>query len=245
MLGTGPFAFIDRTLNLLVVERDPSDLAPLLRLLEPVTCFNVHTAASNLGALGHLRSGKRFHVCITDLGMRDVEDDEFHLLRHYGRHSSIIVLGGVASLRKGAECVALGARAVFDKGDSFDTVTFFMELQRLVLINLVNHRYNEWSADSINLATRTLFETEPESVTEWADNMRITDRQLRNIWHTNSGFGARHVLFLFQCFKHAFAYHESTLFGSPREKASAHRFFKQRFADYFEAHKELLTFMLS
>ena len=238
-----PFSFINDMLNLLIVDDTPSERNILSHLLEPATCYSLHFAGSNGKALEYLRSGKRFHVCIVDLGMTDVENDEFYLLKQYGNHSSIIVLTGSTSPQKGARCVNLGARAVFDKGTPFNVRNLFVTLNRMALINIVNHRYNEWSSDSVNQATRLLFENEPESVTEWAEAMRISDRQLRNIWHTSSGFGAKHILFLYHCFKNAFDYYTSTLFENGHSTEShSHR---QRFASYFITHRELLTFILS
>ncbi len=240
-----PFCFIDQILNLLVVDGDESGRESLCKLLEPVPCYAVHTAPTNKKALEMLRSGKRFHACIIELGIDDVENDEFYLLRHYAHHSSIIVVTGSPSPQKGATCIRLGARAVFDKGKSFSTGLFFQTLNRMVLINVVNHRFNEWSGDTLNLATRTLFDTAPQTVTGWADKMRLTDRQLRNLWHTGSGFGAKHVLFLFQCLTGAFKYYEATLFGSEEERKSADRFFKKHLFTYFQSHREIVTFLLS
>ena len=232
-------------LNILIVEDDPLSRTLLCELLEPASCYAVHTATTNGKALELLRSGKRFHACIIDLGINDVEDDEFYLLRHYARHSSIIVLTGSPSPQKGAACIQLGARAVFEKGTTFNGRLFFQHLNRMVLINVVNHRFNEWSGDTLNLATRTLFETNPRSVTDWAESMRITDRQLRNLWHSGLGFGAKHVLFLYNCLKNAFNYYENVLFENHRgERRSTPVTNQRHLAVYFQKNYELLTFLL-
>ncbi|MBN1575676.1 MAG: response regulator [Chitinispirillaceae bacterium] len=243
--ATRPFYFIDRMLNILIVEDDPLSRDLLTEVLRPAACYAVHVAAANSKALELLRSGMRFHACIIDLGINDVENDEYYLLRHYGRHTSIIVLTGSPSPQKGASCIQLGARSVFEKGTAFNSRLFFQTLNRMVLINVVNYRFNEWSGDTLNLATDTLFTTSPDSVTQWAEKMRITDRQLRNLWHTGSGFGAKHVLFLFHCLKNAFAYYETLLFGNGAERTAAGRFSHLRLEAYFQEHHELLTFILS
>ena len=243
---SNPFSFVDRTLNLLIVEDDTLGRELLLDMLSPVSCYKLYTATTNGKALELLRSGVRFHGCITDLGIDDVENDEFYLLRQYARHSSIIVLTGSPSPQKGATCIQLGARAVFEKGMTFSNKLFFKTLNYMVLINIVNHRYNEKAFDTLNSATRALFETEPASVTEWADQLRITDRQLRNLWHTGSGFGAKHVLYLFQCFSQAFEYYENMLFESDDELyRPSNRINKKRLAAYYQNQHEILSFMLS
>lgn len=243
--GGNPFSFLDGTLNLLVVDRDSRSRDMITRLVEPVSCYTVHTAGSSGEGLELLRSGKRFHGCTLELGMADVEQDEFYLLRQYGFHCSMIVVTGSTSPHKGAECIRLGARAVFEKGAGFSDTVFLHTLERMILINIVNHRYNEWVGDTLNTATRVLFERKPASVTGWADLLRISDRQLRNLWHTSCGFSAKHVLFLFHCFDHAFAYYTAMRSRSVQERAEAEKFFKKRFLSYFENQHEILTFLLS
>lgn len=177
--------------------------------------------------------------------MVDVENDEFYLLRHYANHCSIIVLTGSSSPRKGATCIQLGARAVIDKGALFNNRVFFTTLCSATITNIVNHRYNGNAGDTLNLATKILFEKKPESVTAWADLMRITDRQLRNLWHAGSGFGAKQVLFLYQLFYSASRYYDAMLFGDSKEQECAERLVVPRLASYFNAHKEIITFLLT
>lgn len=240
-----PFHFIDRTLNVLIVDDDAASRDLIAIMVEPVTCYKVHMASSNGEALNALKSGVRFHVCIVDLGLPDVENDEFYLIRNYAQHSSIIVLTGSPSPRKGAFCIQLGARAVFDKGIAFDSLLFFRTLNRLALINLVNHRFNEWSTDTLNLATRLLFDKSPVSVTQWADYLSISDRQLRNLWHTGSGFGAKQVLFLHHCFSSAFAYYESILFKTEDGERTTKSACLPNLYSYFRKNRDLLSFLIS
>ncbi|MBN1760768.1 MAG: response regulator [Chitinispirillaceae bacterium] len=240
-----PFAFLDGTLSLLLVEDDPEQLAFLRSLTGGFPCYSVATASDNSGAIDRLRSGKRVHTCITDLGITDIGGDEFYLLRQYARHCSMIVLTGSTSPQKGATCIQLGARTVFDKGAPFHPADFMRTVNELTLISIVNHRYSESSGDTFNLATKILLKTNPRSVTEWADNLRITDRQLRNLWHTGSGFGAKHLLFLYQCCKSAFRYFESQLFLPETRSRFSPPSTPRHMAAYFENHRELLTFLLS
>jgi DNA-binding NarL/FixJ family response regulator len=240
-----PFSFLDGMLNLLVIENDPGDREQLATLLKTLPCYSVTIASDNSSAIDALRSGKRMHACITDLGMDDIGGDEFYVLRQYAHHCSMIVLSGCRSPQKGAASVQFGARAVFDKGASFQSSSLIRTLNELTLINIVNHRYAESSGDTFNLATKILIKTNPQSVTEWAENMRITDRQLRNLWHTGSGFGAKHILFLYHCCKSTFRYYEERLFNIPKESRFTPPFSAKRLAAYFENHRKILTYLLS
>ena len=210
-----------------------------------MSLYALHSATSNSQGLTFLRSGTRFHVCILDLGINDIENDEFYILRQYARHCSIIVLTGSRSPNKGATCIQLGARAVLEKGASFRGETLFDIINRCALLNIVNHRYNENGGDTLSYATKVLLEKKPQSVTEWADYMRITDRQLRNLWHTCSGFSAKHVLFLYGLLSHAFEYYSIQLFGTPEARKSMESGIDQKYSSYFQKNKEVISFLLS
>lgn len=244
--GTDPFNFLQGILNILVIDGEAqARQSALMPLLEALPCCTVDCASSNTAALQHLRSGRRFHVCITELGMNDVDNDEYYILRQYSRHSSIMVLTAQQSPAKGAVCMQLGARAVFDKGDTFDGRAFIRTFSWMAIINVVNCRYNEWSADSLNIATKIMFEKNPSSVTDWAEQMRITDRQLRNLWHSGSGFGAKQMLFLYDCLRSALLFYETLLFGNGNQKNTADKYFRKQYESYFMDHRELLQFILS
>jgi len=241
-----PFGFLNGLLNVLVIDPDAS---VKVRLYDPlfmqIPCCSVRYVTSNTEALQTLKSGKRFHVCITELAINDVEDDPFYILRHYSSHSSIAVVTSHTSAAAGAEAVHLGARAVFDKGDNFDREHFFHTFRRMALINVINCRFNECLGDTLTGATRTLFEKQPSTVTEWADYMKITDRQLRNLWHSGSGFGAKQMLFLHDCLSAALTFYGRNVCGDGVTTPSIERLFKKQYALYFSTHREVLLFILS
>ena len=110
-----PYDFLNKTLNLLFIEDNNEFKDFILDLFEPVHLYTISTASSNTEALKYLRSGLRFHACILDLGMNDIENDEFYILRQYAYHCPIVVLTGSSSPNKGATCIQLGARAVLEK----------------------------------------------------------------------------------------------------------------------------------
>lgn len=241
-----PFAFINDSVNVLLVDDDP-DSSELLRdifALAPI--YVVHSVSSSCNALSILRSGKRFHVLILDLGLDDVENDEFYLLRQYARHSSIIVLTGSNSPSKGATCIQMGARSVIEKGARFNTRKFIETVNYTSIVNVVNARYSDSSAETLNFATKVLIEKMPKSVTEWADYMRITDRQLRNLWHTGLGYSAKQVLAIFTILTQTFRYYTVSNFGTTEEKRDFEGAVDvKKLFSYYVAHKDIITFILS
>lgn len=241
-----PFAFINDSVNVLLVD-DDSDASELLRdIFSLAPIYVVHSASSSCDALSLLRSGKRFHVIILDLGLSDVFNDEFYLLRQYAHNSSMIILTGSNSPSKGATCIQMGARSVIEKGAQFNTRKFIETVNFNSVINIVNSRYSNNNAETLNFATKVLFEKMPKSVTEWADCMRITDRQLRNLWHTGSGYSAKQVLVLFTILTQTFRYYTVFNFGTSEEKREFESTVDvKKLFSYYIAHKNIVTFILS
>jgi CheY-like chemotaxis protein len=241
-----PFSFLDGILNILIIEDDPYSKSLVEDLLSEEPIYATHSAASSQEALELLRSGKRFHVCIMDLGLSDIQNDEFFILKQYAQHCSIIVLTGSCSPQKGATCIKLGARAVFEKGTDLNLKELLRAIHTNTLLSIVNHRYNEHNIDTINLATKILFDKKPSTVTQWADYMRISDRQLRNLWHNGSGFSAKYTLYLYMVFSAAFSYYYSLQF-EPKEMIDdlLTSFSENKLHNYFNSNVEIILFLLS
>jgi len=240
-----PYDFVDNTVNIMIIEDDPVQTDLITEILGSVQLFSLHMVSNNREAVSLFRSGKRFHVCILDLGICDIENDEFIILRNYSNHCSVIVRTGSDSPQKGATCIQLGAKTVIEKGAMFDSYNFYQIVSRNALLNIVNYRYCESLGDTLSLATKTLFEKNPDTVTEWADYMRITDRQLRNLWRTGSGFGAKQILFLYHLFKNALNYYKINMFGDENEREELKNISDKSSRSYFENNREILTFLFS
>jgi CheY-like chemotaxis protein len=248
MISEKPFEFLSGTINLLVVEDEPFSLGPALEFLESIPLISYKVVNSSSAALSEFKSGNRYHLCITDLGISDVNGDEFFLVRQFSKECSIIVLTGSKSPLKGAKCIQCGARAVIEKGISFNLREYFSILKKCILLNIVDSRHNEFSNDALSPAVEVLFEKNPASVTEWADFLRISDRQLRNLWHNSSGFSAKHVLFLYGLYRNAFNYYEKLLFEPKthcgQTQIPADPTYKKQYS-YFQENRSILISLLS
>lgn len=233
-------------INLLVVDDDHSLLGLVKDIFSSIPLYTIHSATSYGEAFQLLRSGKRFHVCILDLGIYDIDNDEYILLKQYAHHCSIIILTGSRSPAKGAMCIQLGARAVIEKGADLKIFDLVEAVNINALINIVNFRYHYNSGETLSLATKILFEKKPKSVTAWADFMRISDRQLRNLWHANSGFSAKHILFLFNFLLQIFQYYTLYNFGSGEQKKDLRLFDDfDKNLNYFIKNREIFLFIIS
>jgi len=99
-------------------------------------------------------------------------------------------------------------------------------------MSIVYQYYDDSAGDTVNLAVKTLFEKKPATVTKWAEYMRLSDRQLRNLWNIGPAGGAKFILELFHIYYEAFQYYKTLLF----EQTKSIQIQEPRSSAYFEAH---------
>ena len=227
-----PFGYLDNLLNLLIIDDDLHFSDVLQEIFEPVRLFRLHCASSSADTLNLIKTVKRPHVCILDLGIADVANDEFYILRRYANVCPVIILTGSRSPSKGALCVQLGAKAVIENGAGFSAEKLYDEFVRNCLMSIVYQYYDDSAGDTVNLAVKTLFEKKPATVTKWAEYMRLSDRQLRNLWNIGPAGGAKFILELFHIYYEAFQYYKTLLF----EQTKSIQIQEPRSSAYFEAH---------
>ena len=94
-----PYDFLNKTLNLLFIEDNNEFKDFILDLLNRFIFIQFLPPSLQYGGIEIPSLRLRFHACILDLGMNDIENDEFYILRQYAYHCPIVVLTG-SSLSK-------------------------------------------------------------------------------------------------------------------------------------------------
>ncbi len=212
-MGAERYSFIDGYLNLLLLEDDPGYQDLILEFLEPVKIFTFQKASSTSKAMQFINDKRKFHLCVLDLGISDYAGDEFFILRNYAECFPCIVLTGSQSPGKGAACIQLGAKAVMEKGSRFKFDLFYSSICEHTIRGILSQKAVKKASDTLNASIDILLQRKPSTVTQWADNLLITDRQMRNLWNNETGFGAKHILEFYKLLSDAFKYYRCILFG--------------------------------
>ncbi len=202
-----PFYFLDKQVKILLVDNDPGMISLLTGLFKPFILYDIQTATTAQQADKILSSPPRIHACISDLGIVDINNDEFFLLKKYGARVSFIIFTGSPSPLKGFDAHTLGAKTVIEKSSAFDNNFFFKTVNHFSLLNIINPKYRT-SQDSLSISTNLLFEKSPKFVSQWAQLMGMTDRALRHIWTKHLGANTKIILSIYQIFNSAFQYFE-------------------------------------
>ncbi len=236
-----PYYFLKNAVSLLIVDDDEGVMALLREVLSPLEIYFIQTAQNAKEAEALLASPERIHLCVFDLGLKDLGNDEFHLLRKYASRVSFVVFTGSASPAKGFAACANGAKAIIEKSPDFNPHNFVRKVNTFALLNVINPRYS-FNRDTLSNATDILFEHAPKYVSQWALQMGITDRELRHIWTRNLGANAKVILSIYQLFSAAFSYYERVIESqdeyrnTPVQDESSYR----RLEEYFHCHKSTI-----
>lgn len=112
-----PFLLLKKTVNVLVVDDDPGILDILEMHLSFFQIYSISRAASTAKAMMKIEeSGSRFHVCVLDRGLYDVDGNEFYLMDKYRQKIPFIVITGRKDSEKAFECGEHGGKKVLSKG---------------------------------------------------------------------------------------------------------------------------------
>jgi CheY-like chemotaxis protein len=197
------FSFLDRTVNILLVDDQPELLDSFAQLLSDVRVYNVRVAGSAKDAKAIL-DRDMVHLCLLDLGIRDIKGDEFYLPRTYGEHTRFFVLTGSTSPEQGAAAVMSGATGVFDKPALFDAHA--PRINEQILRHIVTPRPRSAVTAALNHSVNFLLQKAPANVGDWASGANVSYDALHDLWN-GRGLKPATVLFMYSVYRDALAYH--------------------------------------
>lgn len=207
-LTENPFLFLKHSINICMVDDDPqllqvySEILNSYNLYSLVSCPNVSETESILS------SKQRFHVCIMDLGLDDINNDEFYLLKKFSPRTSFIVLTGKDSIKKGFECGKHGSLSVFEKPIDFSKIDFINAINRAFIYSLVSS-CSKLHKPVIEKIIDALFMSDPVDIFDWAFNANVTEQYLRRVWNTIYGYQPKYFLWLYRMMISAFSFYNS------------------------------------
>jgi CheY-like chemotaxis protein len=199
------FAVLKNTVNVLIVDDIPGIVCMIHESLKPYKIYSVHTASTTSEALDLLRKSKiRFHVCLFDLGLDDVDHNEFYLLDKYGAQMPFVIMSAQENTEKSFEAKKHGARAYIRKGNDDFMQKILKYCNQQALRSIVCPINSESPASPVFKYVEALINKKPNFVADWASEADITDRQLRCEWEEQVGFSPKHSLCMFHLFSKIF-----------------------------------------
>jgi response regulator RpfG family c-di-GMP phosphodiesterase len=176
-------------LNILTVDDSEVILRLIKGTLSPIRAYKVYNASSAKEADCLLGKEIKFHACISDMGLNDINNNEFYLIEKYGKTIPFIVLTGRNDTPMGFKCREKDAHAIIQK----ETDETLLKIKTAVKYSAVRSRLDgELLKNHIDI----LMKAQPKNVSEWAREIGISDSRLRKAWQQAYERNPKHILFL-------------------------------------------------
>jgi CheY-like chemotaxis protein len=204
MLGN-PFLLLKHTVNVLVVDDMPEFWTRVKGLLEIFTVYSVHTAETTASALEKIKnSDKRFHVCVLDRGMNDVERNEFYLLDKFGKTIPFIIMTARQDPDASFQCGRRGAKAFIRKATTTFNHALVSSLNKNSLFSMICPAYIEGENSLLSRSVDVMMKNNPQNVSEWARSLDILESKLWKEWKKQLGVNPKYALCVFHVFSKIF-----------------------------------------
>jgi DNA-binding NtrC family response regulator len=139
-----PFTILKHTVNVLVVDDMFASWSRVRGLLDIFGIYSVHIAESAKTALKTINtSGRRFHACLLDRGINDMERNEFYLLDTFGKTIPFLIVTARDYSEETFTCGRKGALAYIRKDSPTFNYSLVSALNKHALLNIVCPRYND------------------------------------------------------------------------------------------------------
>ena len=240
-----PYYYLDGVINVLLVDSNPAVLKSLFEILKPLRLYSVDTASSAHEAERKLRTPRRTHIVVMDLGLNDIKNDEFYLLKKYSNRISFVIFSGCHSSARGFAAGQFGAKVFFEKTTNFDNANFISSINKIALFTVINPRY-KFESDTLSRSTDILFNKSPKFVSQWAQLLGLTDRALRLIWTKNLGANAKIIISTYHIFKTAFDYYSDIInekVTSDHANVTSERYIYLE--EFFHTHKSTISDLIA
>jgi len=202
-----PSSFFEGCIEILIVDDEPSILELYSEYLNQYKMYNVSKASCIKQAKDAFFLKKRIHVCIMDLGLTDINKDEYYLLNKFHFKTSFIVVTGRDSLETGFKARDFGAYAAIKKPVNFEDLSIINHINNAFLQSLIKKGTCENNKSIIIDAVNVLITRWPSNMKKWVEMLNIDEGYLRKVWIRHFGYPPRYLFFLFKTFLQAFEYY--------------------------------------
>jgi response regulator RpfG family c-di-GMP phosphodiesterase len=175
-----PFTLLKHTINVLVVDDMPEFWTSVKGLLDLFGIYSVHIAETTREALEIItQCPKRFHACLFDLGVNDVERNEFYLLDKFGDTIPFTIMSATDDTEKSFECKNRGAKTFVKKATLGFNSKLVSSLNKYALINLICPGYDKDEESILSKCVDALEKVNPLHVSDWAREVDVIEDKLR------------------------------------------------------------------
>ena len=239
-----------KSVSLLAVDDEPHQREMYRSVICEHSLMRITTVASAGQAKRILDdSSDEIHICLLDLGIDDIDNDEFYLLKEYGSHIPFIIASGARDMERAYLANSLGAAALLAKPVDLLSKKFWTTIQSVFCNKVILPSLIEVVNPMINKCCNILIEQRPATITDWAHCADITNSYLRRTWIECFEIAPKYFHFLYLLYQDVFDYYNkkflsayNELISEPREPKYIENYRKIK---YYLDNKEIFKSVLN
>lgn len=203
-----PFAFLERSIKILIADDEWGFAESFREHLNAYELYDVDRALSAKEA-DSILSSSQYHVCLMDLGLNDIDNDEYFLINKYSPKVSFIVVSAIDSLEKGFKARDCGAFAAVSKPVIFSDLNVINLINKAYFQSLIIPKSFLTCKQVIQNAITTFMSYKPASMMQWAEKTGVEKRYFRKVWLECFEYQPRHVVWLYKMLSYIFSYYNN------------------------------------
>ena len=207
------FDFIKQSITILSVDKNPHEISDFFRSIADLRIFNVISVKNAQEAVPIL-SSRRVHLCLTELNIDDIDNNEYYLPQVFSKTTRFIALTGQKSCAQGGRAILSGIADVFDK--PIDISTTGLIILRNSVYSILAPGSGIHRITPLERSLTVLFEKSPATVDQWAQELNVAACTLREMWD-KQGIPPKAALFIWLLYKNAFCIFFSRLFPEKQD----------------------------
>jgi CheY-like chemotaxis protein len=200
-----------KSVRILFIDDEKKQLQYYRDMVSGHAMYSVKTAGNAAEAQKFLNggSGDKPHLCVMDLGIDDIGNDEFFLLKKFASRVPFIIVSGSMDMERAFEASRLDAAAMIAKPIQVLSEKFWGTLSTVFLNYSIYPILNSGSNFVLKNCRDVLYNEEPETVSEWAAMASISDTYIRKLWAECFTYPPKYILFLYRMYKYSFRFHDA------------------------------------
>jgi len=183
-----------RFVRLLVVDHAPEALQDFSDYFCGYQPYHVTCAGTAAEADALLSADKKFHVCLSDVGAIESDQEELLLLKKHAKRTPFIIITESPSVEIGFKAYSFGASSVLAKPIDFSNLRLINAVNTAFLHGIFKNRTFKGNKPALTEAMEVFVKTKPLSVKDWVEKINIEDRYLRKICRDCFGHHPRDLI---------------------------------------------------
>jgi len=164
-----------KSISLLTVDDEPFQQEIYVKTISEHQLYTVVAVSSAEEAEKRMQSSQNFSICLMELGIDDINNDEFYLLKKYGRKIPFIIISAAKDLNRGFQARDLGSVYLFSKPVNFFDSGFWDVLMNTFLNSKLLPSLPDNTLTVLAETCKTIRRESPSSVAQWAALTGITE----------------------------------------------------------------------